>query len=733
MESTFLRSASQRARWSGSKLFGGVLALCVGIAGAGELVLQVDESATTSVLPTVAAGRIDVAVHQNQSDLSSQVHALHTRDWITAARAIDTGGNWVVTFWLAHPKDGVALETEPGKLTFTPVPGAAPVAPELPAAESLSSILAGKARSVRCEAVPLPLPLLPPDAEAALLTSPLPRPETPLWTDAEPTVVGWSEIEGTRALLAQGEGDPARLLYRLGALHRDLGHAREAAWYFGKVAAKDRSAGAIAYLQAASAFLTVGEWERAEGAAKLAADAGAPPEHVLHVLGAISAHRFPGQGGALGRSLAATSPNPEALLLAGQLLLEAGCGTESLAVLHRALPYLNRRDAAVATLWAADSHMLLGDLDAAARTYAEVSARRLDPERAAILRGRTRILAIEQASAATWAGPLAELARDASENNPASAAALFALAQAYDILGENGESVQTYATLSRRFPSLVASVAGKQHWSALERRFDQLLDAGRDMDALALHRSGWDDGLIPHVDDPAALARIANAYGETEFPDAALATWRTVADIERVHKLDSRETVLAIANLYVEAGAFADALDSVAWLKRHPLPSARRGEVALLEGRAHVGLRDVAKARSSFGTALASASTQPAAAARIALLDADNGACPVAIEPLTTALAAPPAGVDPTSLSDALVRCHLAAGNPEAAAVPALVAAGATTDDGTRALRTWQASRLSPDAAGGKLAEAAATSPGVWGQLAREEQAQREFAVRMKQ
>ena len=709
-----------------------MLALCVGVAGAGELVLDVDTQTTARVLPRVAPGRVDVAVRNNHVDLASQVNALHTREWITSARAIDTGNDWVLTFWLAQPGLGVEVGSEPSRLRISPTTLPAASAEPTPPSESLASILAGTAQPVRCPVAPLPLQLLPPDQESALLDEVPPRLAVPVWTEAEPTVVGWSEIDGTRALLARGEGEPARLHYRLGALHRDLGHAREAAWYFSRSSSSAHRHQALGHLQAAAALAHVGEWEPAAAAAKLAAKAGAPPEHVLYLLGAISAQTAPGQGGAVARALAATSPEPAALALAGRMLLEAGCGAEALGALARAAPYLDSRGAARATLSIGDAQVLTGDLDAAARSYAQISGRRLSRDRAAILRSRTRILSIERASAATWPGLLAELKRDATDAGPAAAGSLYALAQAYDLLGEDAEAVTAYSTLARRFPTLLEGMVGAQHWSALETRLSVLLDAGRPLDALALHRAGWHDGLTPAVDQPSVLARVATAYGKAGLPATALSTWATIAEIERTHQLDSRETVLAIAQLYVHAGAYADALDSVAWLKRHPLPQDRRGEVALLEGHAHQGLGETSLARASFQVAAGVEATRKAASAHVALLDADTAACERAIPALTSAADDPPEGIDPATLGDALVRCHLATGNPEAAVAPALIAAGTTADDAARGVRTWQAARLTPDAGGGLLAEAASASPGVWGQLAREEQAHKAFVADFK-
>jgi tetratricopeptide (TPR) repeat protein len=488
----------------------------------------------------------------------------------------------------------------------------------------------------------------------------------------------------------------------------------------------------IARLQSAAALLAVGRLEDAALAARKAATEGATPESVLHVLGAI-AHAGPGaDAGAIGRALAATTPDPQALALAATLLVEAGCVDEAVDVYDRALPYLGREQAAIAQFSKADALFYLGRWDDAAVGYTAVDRRQLSDTASALLRSRLRVLTLEAQSPLLWQGSLADLERASKAEGPAGAADLYTLAQVQQVLGDPVHALESFAALSGRFPTLVAGVVGEQHWLALSSRLSTLIAENRALDALALHRAGWADALLPRVTDPQVLSVVAAEYARAGLSASALAAWRVVADVERRGALDSRETVLAITQLYVDQAAYVDAIDAAAWFRKHPLPLERRGEVALLEGRALVGLGKTAEAREKFRLAARSTASSASATARVALLDAATGACEAAIPVLATVAAEPPDDLDRVVLNDALVACMVSTGNEAGAAAPALLSAGDTPDAKTQSMRTYQAMRLSGAATPGILTDAAESAPGVWGQLAREERAHRELTARLK-
>ena len=68
------------------------------LAWGAELRLEPSLGATVQVLPPVAPARVDVLIHRNSENLRAQVRDPH--DGLRSARALDLGGDWVVTVWL---------------------------------------------------------------------------------------------------------------------------------------------------------------------------------------------------------------------------------------------------------------------------------------------------------------------------------------------------------------------------------------------------------------------------------------------------------------------------------------------------------------------------------------------------------------------------------------------------------------------------------------------------------
>lgn len=701
------------------------------IAIAAPLELHLSPESRVEVLPALVEGRADVVIHDNRKDLHEQLgNTLDTG--VTRARVADMAGHWMLTLELADPRAIVraARVDDVWQLTVAPRPlgSAAAYGPV-----DLAGALAGELSSTACSAVSLPLaPLAASDSpwgEAALGFVP----ELPLWSEAEPSVSSWGEIDDTRALARRKGADLERGDYRLGALHRDLGLSREAAYYFARAAERRGPHADAAWFQAAKAQLAVRQWDAAARSARAAATSGGAPEYTALVLGVREwATGGPNQA-AYGRVLAATAADEGGQLMAGVLLSEGDCAAEAVAPLERALATIGGARRPIAQMLLAEATLRAGDLDGATRMYAAVDGNALNLDSRRLLRTRTLLLALLRGPAATWSAQVPDLTRDAALPGASGQDSLYVLAQVQAAIGDEKASIDAYANLLRREPRLAPGQAGRElvrHWIA---RSDALIAEDRVVEALSLHRGLWTAALAPHVADLASLRTLASGYAVAGLPDRAMETWRTVADQERARGLDGRGSVVELLRLYVATGANDDALDAVAWLRREGIDATMKDTVALLEGDAALQTQETQRARHAWASIPARSPLHLAAAARIGLLDATEGDCAGAIPALDAAAAAAPLPeVDDEVVHEARFRCMVAMGRDPEAASEARMLAGLAASDRAASWQTWRASRL---AEGGSapppamLAASVAKTPGIWGALAAEETRHRSFVA----
>ncbi|GDX79435.1 hypothetical protein LBMAG42_12460 [Deltaproteobacteria bacterium] len=708
-----------------------MLTLLATIAAAAPLELHLSPGSRVEVLPALVEGRADVVIYGNRADLREQLsNTLDTG--VTRARIADMAGHWMLTLELAEPHTIVRAGQidDAWQLSVVPRPfgSAAAYGPV-----DLDGALAGELDPTTCAAAPLPLSPLPASdsawGEAALGFVP----ELPLWSEAEPSVSGWREIDDTRALARRKGADLERGDYRLGALHRDLGLSREAAYYFTRAARHGGNHADAAWFQAAKAQLAVRQWDAAATSARAAAAAGGAPEYTALVLGVREwATGGPNQA-AYGRVLAATAPDADAQLIAGVLLAEGDCAAEAQAPLDRALSATEGARRPLAQMLLAEATLRSGDLDAATRMYAAVDGNALPLETRRLLRTRSLLLATLRAPAATWSAQVPDLTRDAALPGAAGQDSLYVLAQVQAALGDEKAALDAYADLLRREPRLAAGRAGRELIGLWTTRSAALLAEGRAVEALSLHRGIWAAALAPHVADLASLRSIASGYAEAGLPDRAMETWRTVADQERARGLDGRGSVVELLRLYVATGANEDALDAVAWLRREGVDAATKDTVALLEGDAALQTRETARARRAWETVGPRSSLRMAAITRIALLDAADGDCANALPGLDAAAAAAPVPeVNDEVVHEARFRCMIATGRDPEAASEARTLAGLAASDRAASWQTWRASRLAKGTATpppAMLTDSAAKTPGIWGALAAEETRHQRFVA----
>ncbi|MSQ01924.1 MAG: hypothetical protein EXR71_08530 [Myxococcales bacterium] len=702
--------------------------LAIALAFSAPMELFPSPGARVDVLPAVIDGRTELILHGNTVDLHEQV-GWTVGTGVRRARAVDLAGDWLISLEMDDSATTVRLEPAASGWRLVVVPRERFQDP-LFGPTGLDAALAGTVDSRPCAPMPLAVrPLVGRDARwFALAVSRTPR--MPVWSVGEPAVVSWADVDDTRGLLAQHDADRPRLLYRLGALTRDLGHHREAAYYFTRAA--EAGAPSPARFQAARSQLAVQNWSEAEASARAGAKAGGARELALQVVGIREWATGGDESAGYGRALAAVAMDPEAQILAGALLAGGGCVAEGRDVFVRAIAETDGAVRETAWMLLAESALARGDLISASRALTSVQGTYLDLDARRVLRGRTRLLAILGATPAAWTSFLPGVTADAQLPGEAGAESLYVLAQLQAHLGDDRAALRTFAELTRRYPRLEKGQVSFEFARAWRARVEQALDQGRPMDALALHRAAWSPAMAHHVTDPAPLRRIASAYAAVGLRESAVTVWKDVADLERVQGVDGRESVRQLAWLYLATGHDEDALDAVEWLRRQRAAPEDSAEYAMIEGVAahHAGRGP--QARRAWELAAASPRFAARAGLRLALLDASDGHCPQAIAPLELAAAGPPGDdVDHGLVREALLKCLLAVGRVPDAAQQAVLTAGLSIGDDVRGWSTWRAARLD-GAAGGPsrplLADAARGSSGVWGALAREEAAHLEFS-----
>lgn len=592
-------------------------------------VLRLEPSPGARLLPLapLAEGRVDLLVHDNTADLRAQVEA--AGDGLRAARALDLGGDWVVTVWVLDPNHTVAAEPDGAGWRLRAVPRV-PTSPTVRPAPSLTELRRPGASFPGCAAPRLPLEPLP-GAEARWGVE---AGHAPLhlarWTEAEPDVADWAAVSRARAVLAAAPDDAARAvtLYRLGALHRDLGHAREAAYYFGEADRLGDEDAGLAALQRAGAFARARAWAPAVAAAWDAVDEGAPPEQALEVMGAAAvAGESSLPAVALGRALVASSPHPEAHLVGAALLTRAGCGVEAVDRLRAALPLLRGEPRQLARLLLVDALLVAGRPLEADDELAEVEVGALRPAWRGLARARSRLIPLLLEPPDAWLAALPGLTRSAASDSPEGDDALWVLGQVYEAVGEDPAAIDAWGRLVDRRHASGTAAPTRRLAQAWARRTAALLASQRLPEALDLHAAAWRPVLAEALDDPRPLVAVAEGYARAGLPRRALAVLRDVAAIEQRTGAPGHATALALARLYLELGDPGPALDTATWLRRQTRDRRDLAEVDLVAGRALLALGREGEARMTFERLAGLDSVGDRARASLVRLFAEEGDC----------------------------------------------------------------------------------------------------------
>lgn len=709
-----------------------MLLLLAGLSLAGPLRLTPSPEATLQLLPTVQPGLAEVMVYDNTADLRAQLKGLRF-DGIRKIRATNMGGTWLVNAVLDKPDTSLQLQVEGGTWVGTVVHR--PPADTLQVSSFSLADLAKDPEQVHpCQAPRLPLsPLVGNDMSYGLNPHDF-VPQLPRWTEAEPTEVSWDAVDALRESLfvRKEKGAEAERYYRLGALHRELGHAREAAYYF--AASRDRGGErAITELQRAGALLASQQWDAARSSAWQAWRWGASDDAVLEILGVISLATHHPNGGSTALVTAHTTARPSSLALAGALLLESGCPQEAIPILRTAVQYLRRSDppkASEARLLLADSFILSGQLENATEVLGQLTEKELPPEQAGILRARNRLLALLRQTPDKWASLIPSLNELRYQSGAEAAESLFLSGQVQEWLGDDAAAIDTYLSLVDHNRRLSDGEPSRRLVEAWLRRTRRLMEDGQDLRAVELHAAVWRPFLADRVNDPAPLIPLAAAYRKIGLHHRAMNLLGLAAEAQGRLQQDDQETVLQIADLYLEMGHPDLAADALEVLRTRTLAPTVAGKALILEGRIAENEGQLALAQQRWTEAAQVPTTAVEARARIALLDAAVGNCTPALEPLATALE----DLDLRQrMGEGVMRsfyahCLGSSGNAEGSAVAAFQASTALQDPDSQRYASWMsassAHQAKIPAPGGALES---DPPDIWTLLSREEQQQEDF------
>lgn len=704
------------------------------LAAAGPLSLTPSPEATFQLLPTVQPGLAEVMVYDNHTDLRAQTRGRRF-DGIRKVRATNMGGTWVINLVLEKPNQSLQMQVNGGNWVGTVVPHPA-VESLLIQAPSLGELSKNPELVQECRRNPLPIePLVGEDRSYGLNPGDF-TPELPRWSEAEPTDVSWEAVDQLRNLLfvKKETAQLAENYYRLGALHRDLGHMREAAYYFG-LSRDQGGSKEITELQRAGALLASRQWDAARSSAWSAWRMGAPEDAVLELLGVISLATRNPNAGRTALVMAHTTAKPKSLLLAGALLLESDCTEEAIPILRTAVQYLRRNEpqkASEARLMLADALILSGQMESATELLGQLTEKDLPPDQAGILRARNRLLALLRQTPEKWASLIPGLDGKRQDLSKEAAETLFLKGQVEELLGEDQAAIESYLNLVDHHRHL------KEPASRLvkvwEHRTRKLFEEGKEMEAMELHAAVWRPSFSELVDDPNVLIPLAAAYRRTGLHYRAMSVLGLAAEVEGRLRMDDQETVMQIADLYLEMGHPDLSKDSLEVLRTRTLSANTAAEALLLEGRIAEaeGNRELARSRWSEAAKVPTVAVE--AQARIGMMDASLLKCEGVLDPLAAALETETVKkrLGEGVLRTLYARCLGEKGNAEGSTVAAFQASEQLKDAQSSRYASWlsasQAKVAKVETPGGALES---DPPDVWTLLSREETAQAAFEERL--
>lgn len=672
--------------------------LLVGLALAAPLRLTPSPGAVTEVLPVTVPGKVEVVIHGNTVDLRPQIPD-GALDGIRAWRLLDMGNVWLLTLTMRERDASIAFAQVGDTLTASL---ALPNTPAVPA-----QICDTKPRS---PLVPLHGRDMLSDFSVAEVTPVLPR-----WSEAEPGDASWGRVAGLRLRLAPKD---AKTYYQLGALHRDLGHAREAIYYFSTAVGLGAPT-SITVLQRAGAQLAVHDWVGAGASAAEARKVGDADEETLTQIEGIVALMTNSADPALtGHAVALASGKARSSLVAGELLMRGGCVEDAATVLRQAAQDPEPGVATMALRLLLDAQILLGNVSGADNTLNALTTRVTPARWAPLLRSRSSLLNLLRQSPDAWAVMVPTLERVGRGEGDEADESLFLLGQICETLGDHRLALYAWTTLADRDRHMLAGEPGLRLARAWQSRIRSLLTGGHDLDALSVHEGVWRPGLVAHIVDPSPLYDLAAAAERLDMYEPALDLMRTASEVEGRQLLDDRASILTIARLYRLNGRTPEAEQSLDLLATRPPDPTIGAGMTLLRAAIQEDARDDDAAAALLATVVAPPAQAAEALVRRAMIDARRGRC---AEALLVFAAAPdpfPPAVSRAEMVEDEARCLMETGRPDDAKAVAAEARKQLVDPDAIGLADWTSG--APTVAGD-----------VWSRLRAEEEAQTTFDARV--
>ncbi len=706
----------------------------------GRVLLRPSPGSVARPLPQTRPDLLQWMIHDNRLRLEEQLPAYGGPGVLDVDATGLGSGVWLVSVWMDPEQPASpSLAWEGPDLVLLLEPGTGEVLPVQPG-PSLDDLLAGQVEPLSPGA---PTTSLRPLGGTAWALRLRPEQQHPLAGDWEANVQApyrdllarddsLEGIDRQRHALTRTE-DPyvkAAALFRLGQAHLELGLYREAAYYFDQVAEQDAPwPAATLALHRAQTSLTVGRGEDARERCADAARARVRDEQVLECLGMVALETQDPPPGPTGRALAASTGRPDALLLAGQLLMVDGRPGEARPLLEAAawgLPGGELRDVALASL--GDACFLTHQGQGAREAWAEVAAGELG----SLVWLRKRMLVLTEDGPRSWAGGIPDLYGFAHQEGRVGAESLYLLSQISAELGDLDQSLELLVRLvDEHGRDIRGSDVTAQLWRGLSERVLQLVRADRRVELLAMWRERWRRQLLVQVDDTEAVEIVAESYRELGLVEEALEVQRTIFEIQTRRNEVRSEALVELAELYQLTGRAEDALRTLKFARSEGLPQDLAGRALLLEGQVQLDLERPDRALTAWRQAAMVRDVRDEAGARMALLDGTQGRCDRAVpalQALTRREPLPPALLQGEGHM-LLATCLMERGRSEEASKAAREGAGRASDEVSRRYGTWLAAEGAREAGiDDPLLEAALDGDDdLWAALGREGDRDRAF------
>lgn len=685
--------------------------------------LEPTEGADLEVLQTARPGVSEVLIRGNRADLRAQLKGVKVTG-IRAMQASDLGGAWLVVAAFTEEDSRLEFSREDGGWVGRVVAGAPGAVPPTEGVVSIADLLGGQVVDVPCATAPLPLvPLRGTDLSFAIE----PReyvPELPRWTRAEPEEVSWAEVDAwrTKQWTARSARETAIAWYRTGALYRELGHARESAYYFGG-AMESGGGGFEVPLQRAASFLAIGRWERAREAAETAWHLGAPDGAVLEVLAVAALATGDPASASLARALGHTTARAEPRLLAGALLLREGCPSDAAPLLASAVGRLPERYAVPAQFLLVDALLGAGQVDEAAISLSLPATTTRAGEWVGLARARSRLISLLRDAPDKWPEMVPSLEHAGHAFDWEGDESLFLAGQVHERLGEDRLAIEAWTRLAHRKRGVVGGARERLRVAVLGR-LGRLLAQGDDIGAMSLYQAAWRSEFLAEMSDPTILRSLADCFDRIGLPLAALEILQDVSAMEGRDGRDDRATVVSIAGLYLKLGRVREAQESVDFLRAsRAIDESLQGQIVMLEAHIARAAGDTARARQRLEVAAGFPGLEAQATAERVLLDAESGRCDLALPGFEAALAVP--GYDQAANHALHAVCLGGAGLEPAAGIAARVASHGAADS---ELAAWTGSMARRFGVGEPIPPDSPGNASVWARVDSEEAVHAEFA-----